>query len=481
MPEKKSIPPIAKEIGEKIIEKFESNLNTILLYGSSMVDEKYWDLDIFVLLKEKNTQKKDIKDLKKIREIFKNQNLDLQLFYEEESIYPDLFSLDAHGPFFIQVLENATSLFGENPFTSQKVSDEKYIISLLNRIQRYIYQARHEFLDNGRYINDKNPNYHLKHVLRTMEDALLIKGVKVDVKDVINRFESEFPKVLDNNDRGILASRGDDLADYLPIYEKVYKEVIKYTHNLIPGKTYKPKQSSKNGLVFEYIIPDEIKNNVAVIVVDGLPRKPELSNFMSLIATWGYPVFFPRLKGTWESDGIFLDHDPSEDMVGLAKSIKEGSVNIKEIKENTSFDKVVLIGSSFGASVSMHAGIDDSVSHVIALSPFYKFSEVPDIGSLRDFLKSNFKGAYRFEDDGWTKLKEDKYLSIADLLNKDSFDVSKYSLILGKNDTSTPPDKIVEICENNNIAFKLIDAGHLALHKGIQETRPILKDLLQKI
>jgi hypothetical protein len=231
---KKTPPAVADQIKNALVEKFADNLSAVLLYGSSQWGNEYWDLDIMIILKQNDFKLTDLNLLRNAVEEFSDQSLDLQVLYLSEIKSPDTFSLDAHGAFFSRILSRAVELYGENPFKSDSFVPKKEVllISLLTRIQRYVFHARQEYILSGRYNKDKNPKYHQKHVIRAMFDVLLMSREWLETEEVIKLFAEQFPNTLDAADWEALGSGADEVQNYMVLYEKVYAEATKEIERL---------------------------------------------------------------------------------------------------------------------------------------------------------------------------------------------------------------------------------------------------------
>jgi hypothetical protein len=215
-------PDVTKNITKKLQEHFDDNLHSVLLYGSSLLYKNYWDLDLMILLKEKKHPKKDLVFLKKIFKNHKGAVLDLQLFYLKEVENPDLFSLDAHGAFFSSILAKANVLFGENPFVLHAPSSQIITVSLINRIQRYIFQARQEYLGIVRHNKDRNPKYHQKHLLRTIFDLMLLFEPCKDADEAEVLFYIRYPNAFSTQQKTLIETSKGDISDFIEMYEIVY-------------------------------------------------------------------------------------------------------------------------------------------------------------------------------------------------------------------------------------------------------------------
>lgn len=470
-----SYPIVIDSISKKLIEYFKDNLLSIILYGSSQEKNDFWDLDLIVVLKTKGSVINDLLFLKKITHEFGEETLDLQLFYSYEISSAEMFSLDAHGSFFSKILASATVIYGENPFLSMNPEPEAVVTSLINRIQRYVFQARQEYIGRGRHNKDNNPLYHQKHLRRALFDLMFMYTPCRDDKHAEELFKEHFPTGLNNEDWMFLGSESDDITKYIILYEKIYKIAIETSRILLPKEKKRLQRGSFDGVVFEYCIPEDY--NLAIIVLDGLPRTPELSSFLNLLCSWGYAAFYPRLKGAWESGGEFLDHNPAEDVQKLAHSLKNGTVLQGE---NFSVDHVVVLGSSFGGLVALNASLSEDITSVIALSPVYSMSKVPGIETLDSFIKEVFSGAYRYSNQNWKKLLSDKLISL-DMLSKNPvFNPSKCTVVAGEKDEQIKISELSTLCKKYGIAIHKLPIGHLSFHKDITTIRPLLYKLIKE-
>ncbi|MCR4333859.1 MAG: alpha/beta hydrolase [Patescibacteria group bacterium] len=468
------IPQVVEDIRDALAPHFGDNLLSILLYGSSQTQKTFWDLDILIILKEKKDSFSDLSFLQTVVTTFAAHDLDLQLFYSREIDSADSFSLDAHGAFFSKVLANASVVYGVNPFIQFPPAEELVTISLLNRIQRYIFQVRREYIGMGRQVRDKNPHYHQKHLRRVLLDLMLMVGPCDSVEQAEESFKKHFPNAFTDSQWELLSSDSDIVADYIELYEKMYDIALEVSHTLLPNTRRRPNRTSIQGTVCEYLLPDAYTD--VLILVDGLPRVPELGAFMNLLSSWGYAVFYPRLRGTWESEGEFLDHDPAEDIRTLAHHLRKGLV-LQGHAVHT--DRVLVLGTSFGGLVALGASLSENVALSIALSPVYAMSAVSNIDTLGSFIKEGYGGAYRCTDDNWKNFIRDEILSLEKISQQDSFDPAKCAVIAGEVDPQVNSIKLSALCAARSIPFHTLPLGHLSFHKDTIAIRSLLHTLIR--
>ena len=439
------VPEVANEIAMVLHTYFKENLSTVLLYGSGISKKEFWDLDIVVILKEKKTITLDLSFLRETLTRFQPHDLDMQLFYVEEASSANMFSLDAHGAFFSQILQKAVVLYGENPFRSFTPKEELVTTSLLNRIQRYIFQSRQEYMGRGRHVHNRNPKYHQKHFERVLLDCMMMVAPCHTPADAVSLCKRRYPEVFSESDWEVYGSESDTIEAYSVLYEKVYTLSLRLAKTILPEHEYNTSRAQCGDIAFEYILPRAY--TTAVVVVDGMPRVPELTEYLSLLASWGYAVFFPRLKGTWESKGEFLDHNPAEDITFFAEQLKSG---LAVPESSVMVEKVVLVGAIAGKE------------------------------TLGDYIKDVFGGAYRCTTEGWQKLMRDELLSFDRTVAHQDFRTEKYAIILGEHDAHIDLSVLQKCCKEKHITLHAVHGGHLAHHKDIALVRPLLRELLAR-
>jgi pimeloyl-ACP methyl ester carboxylesterase/predicted nucleotidyltransferase len=466
---------LLQRISASIKGAFDRNLICVLLYGSSLREMEFSDLDILVILRNKKDVYAESTILKTIKQGFPEVNLDLQLMYEIECASPAMFSLDAHGAFFYDVLKSSRVLFGSNPFIKHELQTNERIISLIDNIQSYIFRARQEFMGHGRHSKDTNPLYHQKHVRRVLLDVLLMFG-NYEADEVLEKFKELFPSALDAKDLRLLQSLEEDVSNYLGLYEKIYDIGLATAATLVPLTIVRPTRITIEGIVTECILQKE-NSRGSILFADGLPRVPEADKFLNLLASWGYDVFYPRLRGTWESEGSFLKEHPGEDILAIIEALTKG-ISIKETQFRS--DKQILVGISFGTLSVVHASSHPSIQTVIAISPIISMRDIVSIESLEAYIREFFPGSYRFLSEDWAQLMQGKIDLNPDIFNSGDRGLGKYHFIAAEQDEQIPFDSLVKFCTKNNIKLHAIPGAHLSLERSQQQLFPILRKLLHR-
>lgn len=193
-------------------------------------------------------------------------------------------------------------------------------------------------------------------------------------------------------------------------------------------------------IICEFLPPRNGKGERAIIVCDGLPSVPSKRRVLEYWSHKGFWVFHPRYRGTWESGGRFLDHDPTEDILDVVRAVKtetlvsayDGAVYTPKVQH------VTVLGASFGGTVALLSSLHSEVDHAIALSPVVDW--VQELGNtveplewMKSFLGQGFGEAYRFRDSDFDRLGHD-----AGFFNPsahvDNFDPKKLFIIYAKDD-----------------------------------------------
>ncbi len=193
-------------------------------------------------------------------------------------------------------------------------------------------------------------------------------------------------------------------------------------------------------IVAEFIAPKNKRSRKIMIICHGLPSIPKKNELMQFFADRGYWVFFPRYRGTWESDGQFLKKSPHLDVLDIIDGIEQGFNDLwTEKKYQLNPSKVHLLGSSFGGPAVILASRDSRVDKVIAVSPVTDWtddSKVEPLDWLGKFIQKAFGNAYRFKQADWNKLIQGDFYNPINHINE--IDGKKLLLFHAKDDVYVP-------------------------------------------
>src|SRR3989344_6486474 len=105
----------------------------------------------------------------------------------------------------------------------------------------------------------------------------------------------------------------------------------------------------KKEIVAQFLPPARAQKKQKVIILcDGMPSIPRKQSLVEFLSRKGYWVIYPRYRGAWESDGIFLDKSPHEDILDIIKELPRGLRDYALGKKfKLSPDEIFIIGGSF--------------------------------------------------------------------------------------------------------------------------------------
>ncbi len=208
---------------DAIVHCFKENLQAILYYGSSVLQNSHTDVDIAIILKKKIAPSKDLYELRRIASQFPEIIFDLSITYCEEITTANNFSHDSHGCFFVYVFKEAAVLWGENPFLDVTPDLEALRESVVRKLQYYVFRARQMLIGETYQIKDKNRDFHRKKILMGLTGILLCRSLKLP-ESPLEDFEANYPGYLTSQEIRALSMGKKPLSirEAHPIYEKLY-------------------------------------------------------------------------------------------------------------------------------------------------------------------------------------------------------------------------------------------------------------------
>lgn len=264
-------------------------------------------------------------------------------------------------------------------------------------------------------------------------------------------------------------------------------------------------RGKENGIAFEFAVPVAGKENGhAIVLCDGFPAVPYKKHILARFVQMGYVTFHPRYSGSWESDGIFLQHPPEKDIESIAKLIKRGWVTESYFKERKKFGKIKkihVIGGSFGGSVALRCKSLNSLDKIVSLSPVIDFSTLGRSGgenleNTKRFVEDSYGQCYRINSKLWQKnitegelnpsQKDDKRVLILSSIKDPSVPFDLIEAYASKTKAKLIPIKepmhlsVGSLSENQIRLINLYLQGELK-DFGIDEARLILKKKLKNV
>ncbi|MGB0756967.1 MAG: alpha/beta hydrolase family protein [Patescibacteria group bacterium] len=194
-----------------------------------------------------------------------------------------------------------------------------------------------------------------------------------------------------------------------------------------------------NEIVTEFLPPRK-KSRRVVILCGGMPSIPAKKAVIEYFAKNNFWVFFPRYRGTWESDGKFLKRSPHEDVIDIINGLSDGFVSYWDHESyRVQPEEIYIIGASFGGPAAILASKDERVTAAVAVSPVIDWqheSEDEPLDFLKTFVREGFGNGYRFEDAEWNKLAEGNFYNPAAQVS--SIDGSKIFIMHSLDDRAAP-------------------------------------------
>lgn len=216
-------------------------------------------------------------------------------------------------------------------------------------------------------------------------------------------------------------------------------------------------------IVAEVFFPERQTGKVAVLAI-GAPSGSSKKERMVFLASQGYVAIYPRYRGTWESDGHFLEHSPAQDIRDVVMELQQNK-SVRDIATGKIFPvKVVavhLFGGSFGGpAVLMNTDLP-IVKKVIAYSPVIDFSVEGEDEPFDEFVRyscEGYGGAYRPRHKrDWNKLVEtDFYNPVAHIKKVIG---AKVFIIHALDDTNVPCAPVIPFATQTNSSYYLKPKG----------------------
>src|SRR3989344_4265776 len=168
----------------------------------------------------------------------------------------------------------------------------------------------------------------------------------------------------------------------------------------------------KKEIVCEFVPPARRSNKV-VILCWGMPSVPFAKQVLLALAKRGYWAFFPRYRGTWESEGTLLRKSPHLDIIDVINGLPQGFVSLEDGKRfSIKRPEIYLVGGSFGGPAAILASRDPRVVKAFAISPVVDWrapSKAEPMGWLEGFVKDAFGMGYRFRHKDLKRLSQGKF------------------------------------------------------------------------
>lgn len=222
----------------------------------------------------------------------------------------------------------------------------------------------------------------------------------------------------------------------------------------------------KQEIVAEFLPPTrKLKQQRVIILLSGMPSVPSKKHLMEFLSKKGFWVFFPRYRGTWESEGKLFKKSPHLDVIDVIDALNSGFV---DLWNNTRYklkpDQIILLGSSFGGAAGLLASTDQRVDKAFLFSPvidWQKSGKGEPIDSLTKFTEHAFGNSYRIDKSGWKKIKSGKFYNPVNAISQ--LTGSKIFLVHARDDLITPYQNTKDFAEQTQSQLLTLPrGGHLS-------------------
>lgn len=208
-------------------------------------------------------------------------------------------------------------------------------------------------------------------------------------------------------------------------------------------------------IIAEVAMPERQSGKVA-IVVSGLPTTPPRRDVLDFLATKGYVVFSIRYRGTWESEGYFLQKSPKQDVKDAIDDIvKSKSFLNLETREKVKIQvrRIHLFGGSFGGPAVLLNSAHKSVDKAVAIAPVIDWQGLGPAEPFNFFVRFTQDGygdAYRLKQQSdWQKLLQPNFYN--PVTDTQFIDPKKCFIIHNKDDVNILFKPVEEFVEKHAI------------------------------
>jgi pimeloyl-ACP methyl ester carboxylesterase len=244
----------------------------------------------------------------------------------------------------------------------------------------------------------------------------------------------------------------------------------------------------KKDIVAEFLPPARARSKQnTIILCDGMPSMPRKQPLAEFLAHKGYWVFYPRYRGAWESDGVFLARSPHLDVLDvideLPKGVRDSAFGQKF---SLSPNKIFVIGGSFGGTSAILTSLDPRVSRVIANCPVVDWSILRNSERAETsnknyvaYIRGAFGRGYRLTEKNWNKLRTGTFYNPVHRLRQ--IDPAKIMMFHAKDDPYVPWRTVDRFAKATGAKLKLLArGGHLSTDLTIRKFWPQIRAFLEQ-
>jgi pimeloyl-ACP methyl ester carboxylesterase len=236
-------------------------------------------------------------------------------------------------------------------------------------------------------------------------------------------------------------------------------------------------------IVAEFLPPSRTtKKQRVIILCDGMPSMPRKQPLADFLAGKGYWVVYPRYRGAWESDGLFLARSPHLDILDVIHELPSGLDDLAFGKKfPLSPTQIFIIGGSFGGPSAILCSLDPRVTRVIANCPVVDWSilsasEKAETSNPNyvDYIREAFGHGYRLTEKNWNKLRNGTFYN--PIHHAREIDPTKIMMFHAQDDHYVPWRTVARFARLTGARLKLLKSGgHISTDGTVRRYWPQIK------
>jgi hypothetical protein len=219
----------------------------------------------------------------------------------------------------------------------------------------------------------------------------------------------------------------------------------------------------KKEIVAEFLPPARAARKQRVVIIcDGAPTIPTTSSLVHFFSKKGLWAIYPRYRGAWESDGVFLRKSPHKDILDIIDELPRGFTSLWDGKRYyVKPDEIFIIANSFGGPAGILAARDPRVTKVVAISPVVDWQAPSKAEPINahgfSLIQKTFGNGYRFGLREWKKLATGKFYNPA--RHAKEIDGSKLLIFHAHDDQSVRWNEVAKFAKQTGATLKLSKKG----------------------
>lgn len=225
-------------------------------------------------------------------------------------------------------------------------------------------------------------------------------------------------------------------------------------------------------IVAEFM-PSEKPSHKVVLIASGAPGYPGgKEDLMELLAKKGYWSIVPRYRGTWESNGVFLEEPPSDDLITVMDQIPGGFRDLWGGGDfRISNPEFYLIGGSTGGAAALIASRDTRVKRAALISCVVDWrgqaTTMEPLDLMNEYVPNAFGTAYRTAPDAWSRLARGEFFNPID--HEAEYTPDKLLFLHSKDDLVVHAWHAEDLAARIGARFVMLDGyGHMGARSAMK-------------